>query len=228
MALDSLALAPGLRRSAPSCSSATSGASTARPPTTGSGPIVSRAAGAAGTRSASTSAPSRAARCSSTARTAASSAPPSTPTRTASSTSACPAPDEDVDARGGLGAPGSRRLRRRLPRGGAGAARRDGRRPGRGDRRRDRLHLVHDAPDHGRRDAALPARRTCGAIRTPGSSSGSTTRRSRRPTGSTRSRPSAASRGSRATAGRSPRSGSSPSRCRSCARRPRSTRAPSG
>ena len=33
---------------------------------------------------------------------------------------------------------------------------------------RDRLHLVHDAPDHGRRHAALPPRRTCGAIRTRG------------------------------------------------------------
>ncbi len=139
-----------------------------------------------------------------------------------------PAPDEDVDPRGRLGAPGSRRLPRRLPEGGAGAARRDRRRPGRGGRRRDRLHLLHDAPGHRRRHAALPASRTCGGIRTPGSSCGSTTRPSRRQTWSTPSPPSAASRGSSGTAGRSPRSGSSPSRCRSCGRLRKSTRAPTG
>ena len=38
------------------------------------------------------------------------------------------------------------------------AAGRDGRRPDGRDRRRHRLHLVHDAADARRRDAALPAR----------------------------------------------------------------------
>ncbi len=94
-----------------------------------------------------------------------------------------------------LGAPGSRGLRPDVPGGRAAAPRRD-RRRSRGRRRdRDRLHLVHDAADARRRDAALPARRRSAATRTPGSSSGSTTPRSRRRTGSTRSRPSGASRG---------------------------------
>ena len=93
------------------------------------------------------------------------------------------------------------------------------------DRHRHRLHRVHDAADDRRRHAALPARASSAASRTPGSSCGSTTPPSRRPTASTRSPPSAASRGSRATAARSRPSGSSPRRCRSSTRRPRSTRA---
>ena len=93
-----------------------------------------------------------------------------------------PAPDEDVTLEAGLGAPGPRGLPRRLPGGCARAPRRDRRRPGRGDRRRHRLHVLHDAPDHaptGLRSAVFPA---CGGIRTRGSSCGSTTPRSRRRT----------------------------------------------
>src|SRR5579875_2803811 len=77
--------------------------------------------------------------------------------------------------------------------------------------------------------------RTCAAGRTPTPSSGSITRRSRRPTGSTTSPRSAASRGSPATAGRSPPSGSSPRDCSSwrrtrtpTARRTAGSRRPTG
>ena len=80
-------------------------------------------------------------------------------------------------------------------------------------------------PDHGGRHAALHAARVPPPSRTPGSSCGSTTPPSPRPTASTRSPASAARRGCRATAARSPPSGSSPRRCRSSTRRRRSTRA---
>ena len=72
-----------------------------------------------------------------------------------------------------------------------------------------------------RRSAELPG--LPGRTRTPGSSSGSTTPPSPRPTGSTRSRARPARPGSTATAGRSRPSGSSRRRSRSSTRRPRST-----
>ena len=59
-------------------------------------------------------------------------------------------------ARGGLGAPGPRRLRRDGRRDGARAAGDHRHRPRGRHRHRHRLHLVHDAPDHRRRHAAVP------------------------------------------------------------------------
>ena len=93
------------------------------------------------------------------------------------------------------------------------------RRSGRCHRRRHRLHRLHDAADHRRRHAALPCSPSCAPSRMPGSSSGSTTPPSPRPTGSTTSPARPASPGWTATAGRSRRSGSSPSRSRSSTRR---------
>ena len=94
-----------------------------------------------------------------------------------------------------------------------------------GGRDRHRLHRLHGAARAGRRDPAVPAPGARGPGRTPTPSCGSTTRPSRRPTGSTPWPAIAASRGSAATAARSRPSGSSPRRC-SCSRRtPRPTSA---
>ena len=123
-------------------------------------------------------------------------------------------------AAAGLGAAGPvglpRRAARRGARGGRGQR---GRRRGR-RRHRHRLHRLHGAAHAGRRHAAVRACRSGATGRTRTSSSGSTTPRSRRPTGSTRWRTSAASRGSAATAAGCPRSGSWPRAC-SCSRRTR-------
>ena len=98
-----------------------------------------------------------------------------------------PAPDDDVVLEPGLGAPGPGRLRR--------DGRRDGARgssPTTGIDPADVIGIGIDftsctmLPDHRRRHAAVPGRRSCAASRTPGSSSGSTTPRSPRRTGSTR------------------------------------------
>ena len=59
------------------------------------------------------------------------------------------------------------------------------RRPGRRDRRRHRLHRLHDAADQGRRHAAVLPAGVARTTRTPGSSCGSTTPPSPRPTSST-------------------------------------------
>ena len=84
--------------------------------------------------------------------------PRSTPTATASSTSVCPRPTTPYCS--------SPTGRSKIPTTTSGRSRRPSRdcsetgsRPGARDRRRRRLHVVHDAPDARRRHAALPARR---------------------------------------------------------------------
>ena len=69
---------------------------------------------------------------------------------------------------------------------GAGRRRRGRGRSGARHRHRHRLHRVHRAADAGRRNAAVRAGRVPRRGRTPTSSCGSTTPRSRRPTASTR------------------------------------------
>ena len=91
-------------------------------------------------------------------------------------------------ARTGLGAPGPDGLRADAAARGPGRPRGHGRRPGGRDRDRDRFHRLHDAADDRRRHAARAPSPSCAATPTPGSSSGSTTPRSPRRTGSTRSR----------------------------------------
>ena len=104
------------------------------------------------------------------------------------------------DRRAPAGAPTKRRARARLGAAGPGglpphaagdrprAAAESGRRPGGRDRRRHRLHGLHDAADAARRRRRSAPSRSARPSRTPGSSSGSTTPRSRRPTASTRPR----------------------------------------
>ena len=91
-----------------------------------------------------------------------------------------------------------------------------GRRPGRRDRHRHRLHRLHDAADDRRRHAALPARRAPPRA----ARLGQALEAPRRPAGGGpdqrgRGRARRAA-GWRATAARSRRSGSSRRRCRSC------------
>ena len=125
-----------------------------------------------------------------------------------------------------LGAPGSRRLPRDVPRRRPAARRRAGHRPRPGHRDRHRLHGVHDAPDDGRRHAAVLPRRLPARPARLGQALEAPRRAARGGRHQPRRRASSASRGSSATAARSRPSGSSRRRSRSCARHPRSTRRP--
>ena len=134
-----------------------------------------------------------------------------------------PAPDDDVVLEPDWALAGPRRLHRDDPGDGPAPPRRDGRRPGRRRRARDRLHRLHDAADDRRRHAALPAAgappraaRLGEALEAP--------RRAARGGPDQRDRaPPAGSRGCRATAAGSRRSGSTRRASRSSTRRRRST-----
>ena len=132
---------------------------------TGSGEI---ARDGSHTRSASTSGPNRRGPCSSTSRDGRELGVAVHPYANGVIDERLPGAGRGRRPRAGLGAPGPERLPRDVPPGGPGADRRDRRRPGGGDRDRDRLHGLHDAADDSATARRCASSTRTGATRTPG------------------------------------------------------------